>query len=479
MVRYFLCALSALMLVFTGLPRSSRAAELPTLPEESLLTDPIWARAGFAGLANAFINRTRYLIALNVDHRRGILTGKTRVLYVNNDGVPHNEVVFRLYPNHPVHQSRRMQITALSVNGAPSTGQLRDADGTVFVVPLAAPIQPYGALTFEFDYTITVPANSNFFYVSEPLPMVAVYDQTGWRQDVATKGLDYAYTETALYAVRIRAPSDYGTWFVGTLKRAENNGDGTTTYTVVTGPVRNFVLVQVRGWRVLNVTNANVPISVLYSGDPIGAQEIAEISAVAFNYFDRVFSPYPYAELSVIAMRFPSGGEEYPTLIFVNNDRTNVYRRFITAHEIAHQWFYGIAGNDTLRHAWLDESTAQIAGYLLYKYSGYGGVNAAEEYWSHILTWYNRIVTVRPINTALEDFRDFSDYMSTVYGGGAVFLRQLGEQIGDGALIAGLSAYVRQVNLGVGTPRMFFDAVQAQTAQDLRPIFCVRVGIMC
>jgi aminopeptidase N len=95
------------------------------------------------------------------------------------------------------------------------------------------------------------------------------------------------------------------------------------------------------------------------------------------------------------------------------------------------------------------------------------------------LTWYNRITIVRPINTALEDFRDFSDYMSTVYGGGAVFLRQLGEQIGDGALIAGLSAYVRQVNLGIGTPRMFFDAVQAQTAQDLRPIFCARVGIMC
>jgi len=478
-MRRLLFTLVALALMLAALPRASHASGLPSLPDEALLTDPIWARNGFANLAYAFTNRTRYLIALNVDHRRGILSGKARVLYVNNDGVPHNEVIFRLYPNHPVHQGRRMQIAALSVNGVPSAWQLRDANSTVLAVPLAAPIPPNGALTFEFDYTITVPSGSAFFYVSEPLPMVAVYDQTGWRQDVATKGLDYAYTETALYAVRVRAPSDYGTWFVGTLKGAENNGDGTTTYTIVTGPVRNFVLAQVRGWRVLTATGANVPISVLYSGDPIGAQEIAEISAVAFNYFDRVFSPYPYAELSVIAMRFPSGGEEYPTLIFVNNDRTNVYRRFITAHEMAHQWFYGIAGNDTLRHAWLDESMAQIAGYLLYKYSGYGGGNAAEEYWSHILTWYNRITIVRPINTALEDFRDFSDYMSTVYGGGAVFLRQLGEQIGDGALIAGLSAYVRQVNLGIGTPRMFFDAVQAQTAQDLRPIFCARVGIMC
>ncbi len=472
-------ALIGLALVCATLPTPSYAAGLPSLPDESLLTDPIWARRGFADLANRFIGRTRYLLALEVDHGRGLLLGKARVLYVNNSGVPHSEVIFRLYPNHPVHQGRRMRVSAISVDGVPSAGQLRDADGTVLAVPLSAPIAPNGTATFEFDYTITVPAGSNFFYVSEPLPIVAIYDETGWRQDVATKGLDYAYTESALYAVRVRAPSHYGTWFVGTLKGAEPHPDGTATYTIVTGPVRNFVLVQVRGWRVIAAEGANVPINVLYNGDPIGAQEIAAISAVAFNYFDRVFSPYPYAELSVIATRFPSGGEEYPTLIFVNNDRTNVYRRFITAHEMAHQWFYGIGGNDTLRHAWLDESMAQIAGYLLYKYTGYGGSNAAEEYWSHILTWYNRIKTARPLNTALEDFRDFNDYMSTVYGGGAVFLRQLGERIGDDALIAGMSAYVRQVSLGIGTPAQFFNAIQAQTTQDLRPLFCLRVAIMC
>lgn len=478
-MRRLLCTLCALIIALAAPLTPSRASGALSLPDEALLTDPIWARAGFEGLALPFLSRTRYLLALDVDHQRGVLTGKARVLYVNNSGLPHSEVIFRLYPNHPVHQGRRMRVNAVSVNGLPISGSLRDASGTVFAVPLSAPLPPNGTATFEFDYTITVPAGSNFFYVSEPLPMVAVYDQTGWRQDVATKGLDYAYTESALYAARIRAPSHYGTWFVGTLKSTEHHGDGTATHTVVTGPVRNFVLVQVRGWRVIAAQGAPVPINVLYSGDPVGAQEIAEISAAAFNYFDRLISPYPYAELSVIAMRFPSGGEEYPGLIFVNNDRTNVYRRFITAHEVAHQWFYGLAGNDVLRHAWLDESLAQIAGYLFYKYTGYGGVSAAEEYWSHILTWYNRITTVRPINTALDDFRDFNDYMSTIYGGGAVFMRGLGEQIGDGALLAGLSAYVRQVNLGIGTPAQFFNAVQAQTSQDLRPIFCARVGIMC
>jgi hypothetical protein len=130
-MRRLLFTLVALALMLAALPTASHASGLPSLPDEALLTDPIWARNGFANLAYAFTNRTRYLIALNVDHRRGILSGKARVLYVNNDGVPHNEVIFRLYPNHPVHQGRRMQIAALSVNGVPSAGQLRDASGTV------------------------------------------------------------------------------------------------------------------------------------------------------------------------------------------------------------------------------------------------------------------------------------------------------------------------------------------------------------
>jgi hypothetical protein len=320
----------------------------------------------------------------------------------------------------------------------------------------------------------------SFFYVSEPYPMVAVYDSSGWRTEVATKGLDYVYSEAALHVVRLTAPTQTGTWFVGAVKSAEPAEDGMTTYTIVTGPTRNFIIVQARGWGVLDMPGAPVPVRILYSGSQTLAQEIGATSVAAFNYFDQNFGPYPYAEFDVVVMRFPSGGEEYPGIVFVNNERTPVYRRFVAAHEVAHQWFYGIAGNDTLRSAWLDESTAQVAGYLFYKYTGYGSPNAAEEYWSHILTWYNRVQGhPRPINTPLDQFRDFADYMSTVYGAGAVFMRDLGAAIGDQALIAGLRAYVNNVYLGVGTPEQFFTAIQGQTSQNLRPTFCGRVGIMC
>jgi hypothetical protein len=365
------------------------------------------------------------------------------------------------------------------VNGSATTGTLKDQYRTVYEVPLAAPLQPGGALTLDLAYQITVPTSS-FFYVSEPFPMLAVHDSLGWREEVATKGLDYNYSESALYAVNLRAPTDVGTWFTGAIKTAEQAQDGTTTYTIVTGPMRNFVLLQARGWSTLDIPGGPVPIKVLYSGSQAAAQEMANISVAALNFFDVNFGPYPYAEFDIISMVFATGGEEYPSLIFVNNQQDSDYRRFITAHEVAHQWFYGLAGNDVLRNAWLDESLVQIASYLFYERTHYGSPNSAEEFWAHVLTWYNRIQgTPKVINTPLEDFRDFSDYMSTTYGGGAVFFRDLAAKIGENALIAGLRSYVQNIYLGVGTPRHFFDSIQAQTSVNLAPLFCQRIGIMC
>jgi hypothetical protein len=456
-------------------PAQAQYTPVP-LPDPSLLNDPVWARPGYAGWSQLFINRTRYLLALSLDN--GILNGQAQILYVNNANVTHNGIVLRTYPNHPVHEGRTMRISSLTVNGANVNWTFRDAAQTIVDVPMPTPIPFGGSATIDVTYTINYPRGS-FFYMAEPFPIVAVYDSSGWRTEVATNGLDYAYNETALKVVNLRAPTNAGTWFVGAIKSSIDHGDGTTTYTIVTGPVRNFIVLQAYGWGVLDFDGAGVPIRVLYVGSPTGAQEIGSIAVEVFNWYDSTIANYPYAEFDIVAMSFSSGGEEYPGIVFINNARDSVYKRFIVAHEVGHQWFYGIAGNDILQHAWLDESMTQIGGYLFYRTTGYGGANSAETFWNSILTWYNRRTSPKLLNTHLMDYRDFSDYMSNIYGGGAVFLRQLSERMGDAAFLAGLRSYVQTVYLGVGYPEQFYAAMQAQTGVSLAPLFCQNVGIMC
>lgn len=456
----------------------SRAADDLTLPDASLLADPIFARPGYATLATPYLDRTRYLVAMNLDTATGRLIGRVRILFVNHTPAALNTVIVRLYQNAPFRAGRHMTVSTATVDGQPATTTLNDANHTVLAVALGKTVAPGGTATIDLDYQVTL-AIGGFFYVSEPFPLMAVYENSSWRTDVATKGLDWVYSESALCAIRLRTRTDTTILFSGATKTTEPATDGTTTYTIVTGPVRNFVFAQGKDWQTINAPGGPVPIHLLYLDSPAAAQEMANIAVSAMNFYEQNFGPYPYAELDIVSMKFPSGGEQYPSMILIDNQRDSDYRRFITAHEVAHQWFYGIAGNDLLRHAWLDESTTQVAGYLFFKRTHYGSPNADTQYWAHILTWYNRIQTPHKIDTSMDDFRDFNDYMSTIYGSGAVFLRQLGEQIGDDALIAGMRAYVAAVNLDVGTPRQFFDAIQAQTSIDLKPLFCSRVGIVC
>src|SRR5258708_38990439 len=67
-------------------PTSAAGADLPPLPDESLLADPVFARPGFENVAQPFLTRSRYLVSILVDAANGRLIGHERLLFVNNTG---------------------------------------------------------------------------------------------------------------------------------------------------------------------------------------------------------------------------------------------------------------------------------------------------------------------------------------------------------------------------------------------------------
>ena len=284
-----------------------------------------------------------------------------------------------------------MQIQAVKVNASDAAWKVRGDSDTVLDVPLAAVLNPDGTADIRIDYTISyAPLPTDTLDAREPFPLLAVHDETGWREEVTTKSLDFVYSETALYAIKLHTARDVDLYSVGTVTHtdlADNDPKG-LTYNITTGPVRDFVFVLTKGWGYFAVQGAPVPIHVYYKGSQAFAQQEADITVQAMTYFDSTFGPYPYSHLTMLVLPYSTGGEEYPTLIFNDNARDLNYRWFIATHELAHQWFYGVAGDDIAKHAWLDESLAQISLYLFFRHN-YGQDTANQE-WTHILTWANR-----------------------------------------------------------------------------------------
>jgi aminopeptidase N len=71
------------------------------------------------------------------------------------------------------------------------------------------------------------------------------------------------------------------------------------------------------------------------------------------------FGPYPWPAFTVVASNMDRFSWEYPTIVFVSANAPDVAAG--VAHEIGHQWFYSLVGNNQARDPWLDETLATWA----------------------------------------------------------------------------------------------------------------------
>lgn len=80
----------------------------------------------------------------------------------------------------------------------------------------------------------------------------------------------------------------------------------------------------------------------------------------------------------------------------------------VVGHEAAHQWFYGLVGDDQARHPWLDEAFATYAEALA----------------SATAVRLDRSVLTldTPVDTQVTAFSDAAEYFTVVYAKGAVAL---------------------------------------------------------
>ena len=127
---------------------------------------------------------------------------------------------------------------------------------------------------------------------------------------------------------------------------------------------------------------------------------------------------------------------EYSGLISMSGRAFDAYQETpvaglvnLTAHEIAHQWWYGAVGNDQVYEPWLDESFAKYSEVLFY-----------ERYHPDFVDWWWRNHIHRrnsggPLDATIYDFDDTPTYIDQVYAQGARFLADLRALMGDRRLL--------------------------------------------
>jgi aminopeptidase N len=170
--------------------------------------------------------------------------------------------------------------------------------------------------------------------------------------------------------------------------------------------------------------------------------------------FDRRFGRYPYPELDVVLGDFTGfGGMEYPTLVMSQQWGVAV------THEIAHQWWYGLVGDDQYHAPWLDEA---FATWSEARHDGVAGRLCRNAHWPD--------ATAR-VTFGMDYFTEHPrDYGAVVYGEGACALQALSDVLGQARFDRLLRAYVADHRFGWSTTQDFKTAAQAAASQLSPPV---------
>ncbi len=178
-------------------------------------------------------------------------------------------------------------------------------------------------------------------------------------------------------------------------------------------------------------------------------------------------------------------GIEYPGIVVLNSrlyepngfggePATAELREATVAHEVGHQWFYSLVGNDQLDEPWLDESLTQYITYLYYV-DQYGEDGANGFYGSLEGRWDRISSQTIPIGLPVKDYTPV-EYSAIIYGRGPLFLDTLAQQIGQATLDASLSDYFQQFRFGIATGTDFKAVVEARCGCDLTPLWEEWIG---
>jgi len=407
------------------------------------------------------------------------VTGTEEVQYTNTEDVELNEVEFRLFPNI---LGGEMKISNLTVDGQPITPEY-GLENSLMIVRLSTPLEVGKSITLKMGYAVTVPQtvelnygvlaySDNVLAFAHAYPMICVYDDEGWNAEIPPQDGDITYGDAAFYVVKVHAPKELTLVTTGSDLSLDEDGQA-QALTVASGPARDFYLVASPNFEKISQTFGEVTINSYASKQAKeGAQSALEVASKAIKDYGERYAPYPYTELDFVSTPNLALGIEYPGMIALTTPiygANNNYMEATVAHEVGHQWFYNLVGDDQLDDPWLDESLAQFAT-LQYFSDEYG--NAGEDNFRLSLEgrWQRVDNQKIPIGLPVASYHG-AEYGAIVYGRGPLFFLALRDEMGKDTFDAFIRDYTESLSWKISTPQILQSMAEKHCTCDLQGIF--------
>ncbi|MCS6935206.1 MAG: M1 family metallopeptidase [Chitinophagales bacterium] len=291
------------------------------------------------------------------------------------------------------------------VNGEQCRWYCTDKSMEICVLILNEPLLPGGSVSITTPFRVTLPETfsrlgheGQSYQISQWYPKPAVYDKNGWHTFPYLDQGEF-YSEFGSFRVAITLPKNYRVAATGDLQNAEElawldslnratrnlsrfgkdlsfppSSPEKKTLRFVQHQVHDFAWFAdkryhvLKGEVVLPVSKRSVTTWAMFTNNkPQYWIKADSFIAEAVLHYSRLVGEYPYGQVSAVegALR-AGGGMEYPNVTVIGDVNSAYDLDIIIAHEVGHNWFYGILGTNERDHPWLDEG---INSYYEYRYA--------------------------------------------------------------------------------------------------------------
>lgn len=311
-------------------------------------------------------------------------------------------------------------------------------------------------------------------------PILAVFNEGEADTTIPGNQGDITHFEVANYKVSVTAPQEVVVVTSGSTISSATR-DGYTTYEFVGAGLREFTMNASRLYRSAQKQVGETTVSsYYYPQDERAGRKALDIAAAALELFNRSFGPYPFRDLKVVEAPIggSAGGMEYAGLVTIAQqfyskaDLSSIpllktlqldsslgsldpritemlesQLEWVVAHEVAHQWWHGLVGNNEKEVPFVDESLTNYSTYH-YMVNTYGKKYAQQIAFQqlHFVYQVHRLNggADQPITRAVTAFSSPLSYGSQVYSKGALHYAALHSLLGEVHFFNILREYVRR-----------------------------------
>ena len=450
-------------------------------------------------------NLTSYAISADFNDELKEISATETIVFYNNTDTELEYLCLHLYPRafregavvKPYTQLTsatcfpnginfgNLVVLKVRVNADTKPFELIGEDEDILKINFGFKLTKKKSVQIEIEFKLIIPNSTHRFgWFEESVnlgnwyPIVCVFENGEFDMTPYYATGDPFYSDIANYDVEISYPDKYCLASTGEIK-SEKNGEKIQSK-ISAKSVRDFAMCLQGNSKKDSINSGKITVYYMSEKLEENSEKYLEISKNAVEYFSDTFGKYPYSTLTVVKTPFIYGGMEYPNIVFISNsiDNDEEFLKVIV-HEIAHQWWYAVVGNNETKNAWLDESLSEYSTALFFAHNTDYGISYDEfvnEALSSYLLYVDVIQTLRgdvntKMNLAVNEYQNDYEYSYMVYVKGVIMFDSLKNMVGETRVVAGLKKYYQDNKFKIAGEEQFFKAFDEACHQDLRNYF--------